>query len=106
MFDRLMRLFGYIPVALMDEKLATKLQQVKNTKTRPARAKRATKQVTISATQVNHQVLSTLRMARDFYARHGNHIVSVDLDNYLGAFEEALFASATDGLRVALGTNR
>jgi hypothetical protein len=46
---------------------------------------------------VNEQVRSTLTMARDFYAKRGNRIVSVDIECYLGAFEEILLMSATDG---------
>ncbi len=49
---------------------------------------------------VNQLVRATLRTARDFYAKRGDRIVSVDLQNYLDAFEEILLMSATDGSSV------
>jgi hypothetical protein len=57
----------------------------------------STKQTKLTALVVNEQVRSTLTMARDFYAKRGDRIVSVDLQNYLDAFEDALLMSSTDG---------
>ena len=40
--------------------------------------------------EIVRQVRGTLEVARDWYALRGRRILSVDCENYLGAFEEAM----------------
>ena len=47
--------------------------------------------------EVNDAVRYTLTMAKKFYAERGNTIMSIDLQNYLDCFEDALLLAATDG---------
>ncbi len=81
MIRKLLKLFGYVPAPEVKKPVTVSV-------TRPAK---------LSALSVNEQVRSTLTMARDFYAKRGDRIVSTDLQNYLDAFEDALLMSATDG---------
>ena len=82
--NRLMKVLGYVPAPEVKKPVAVP----------------SAKLVKVTALSVNEQVRSTLTMARDFYAKRGDRIVSVDLQNYLGAFEDALLMSATDGSSV------
>jgi hypothetical protein len=67
LLNRLMGRFGYMPIPTYTTLLATVRREE----------------------EVVRHVRGTLTIARDWYALRGRRILSVDLDNYLGAFEEA-----------------
>src|SRR5882762_8653106 len=81
LLNKLLKAMGYAPIP----KLPTP-RKVQVKKAEP-----------LTAFEVNEQVRTTLRMAKDFYARRGDIIVSTDIECYLGSFEEILLMSATDG---------
>jgi hypothetical protein len=78
---RIMKALGFVPAPPKP-----KVQPVQTKKSAP-----------LTTYSVNEQVRTTLTMARDFYAKRGDRIVSTDIECYLGSFEEILLMSATDG---------
>ena len=79
--SRVLKLFGYVR--------APQVQPAKTTTKKAA--------APLKAYQVNAEVRDVLTRARNYYKAQGDVIVSVDLQNYLDAFESALLLSATDG---------
>jgi hypothetical protein len=82
MLSKILKAFGYVRVQ------------------KQVQAAKPAKKAELQAHVVNAQVRNTLQMARDYYAAKGDRIVSVDLQNMMGVFEEALFLSSTDGASV------
>lgn len=64
----------------------------------PAKPKAVpSKPITLTAWAVNDDVRRALNVAKAFYEKNGDRIVSVDLQIFLDTFEEALLLSSTDG---------